>query len=190
MERQGTLRLRDLGYASDPGSVQQAGGHLVFYHFTHERHLDAILSPDGGLRPRRRVAYSPSPLMSFVLQGVLERWPTWLSASPWFGDFGAALFRQVVGSVPLRVTIPERFTDVWVADEAHILECKHLIQRGSAPLGLGYGCATGHDALASFQRSHIPILAYEGGHVAPSVNCYARNDGVLIPSSWIRPVDQ
>jgi hypothetical protein len=128
--------------------------------------------------------------MPFVLQGVLERWPRWLSASPWFGDFGATLFDQFVGSVPLRVTIPERFTDVSVADEAHTLECEHLIHRGDAPLGLGYDCATGHDAIAGFQQSHIPIFAYEGGHVAPSVNCYAHDDDLLIPSRWIRPVDQ
>lgn len=182
------LLLAGFGYQADPARVERVDGRIRFYHYTHAEYLDAILSSGGGLRPRRTAPCVPGSTPLFVLEGLLNPWPAWMSSNPYFGDLGAEMFAQYVGEIPLAVTIPESFPNIWVADGAHLFECKHATRRGSAPLGLGYDCSNGQDAVKAFGLSQIPIAEYVGGHIAPVVQVYSPASDIAIPAEWIRSI--
>jgi hypothetical protein len=177
--------LGDLGFPADPAAVVSDEDGFVCVHYTHRKHLDSILRPGGGLRAIRKTSLCPDPSRPFIAEALLEVAPRWLTSCPVFGDLGAELFSTHVGNVTLRMSIPLDQAGAWVADAAHSLECKHATRRGSMPMGLGYDCSTGWDAMAGWLRSHVPLAEYRGGHVAPEVVLYAEDDGVIVPSARI-----
>lgn len=185
--------LGDHGYEPDPGRVEQTARGLAFYHYTRPERLDEILAPDGGLWARLPIA-CPDPPEEFVgyhkLGGFLEPLPTWLVASPYFGDLGLELTKQYVGDLLLRIEVPRDLPGLFVADFAHDMECKHLTRRGTAPLGLGYDCATGHEVTQAYVHSYVPATEYQGGHVAPIMEAVRKGEGIVIPQHYISVAHQ
>jgi hypothetical protein len=120
-----------------------------------------------------------------MVEGLLSPLPQWLTASPYFGDLGIEMFRLYIGSVLLRIEVPLTFQDLYIADYAHILECKHFKHRGIAPLNLGYDCRTGHEVTRAYVHSYIRALDYVGGHVAPVVQAVRKDTGIAIPCKYI-----
>src|SRR3954453_22019217 len=118
--------LGDHGFAPDPGSVERTAHAVVIYHYTRPEHVEAILAPDSGLRARIWGDYSElsSDLAEGDLaEGFLEPLPRWLAASPYFGDLGREMMRAYVGNILLRLEVPAGFPNLYVADNAHNLEC-------------------------------------------------------------------
>lgn len=108
-----------------------------------------------------------------------------MTDNDYFGKLGMQLFNQYVGRVPLVVTIPTNFPNIWVADYAPAMECKYFARYGEMPLGLGYDCSSGHDAIHAMARSRIPMDQYQGGHIAPIVEVFASSSEIIIPSRHI-----
>jgi hypothetical protein len=179
------VTLGDLGYRTDPTRVERTSAGIRFYHYTHPRHLPAILSEDGGLRAFRTTPYPPDPGLPYVLEGLLSLAPPWMTGDTQFGDFGKVLFQEYVGSIPLAVTLPEGFPGLWIFDYAFAMECKYFTRHGRAPLGLGFDCTTGRECVLAMAHSRIPLAMYRGGHIAPIVECFAATTAVAIPSRYI-----
>ncbi|MGC4192407.1 MAG: hypothetical protein QM589_14750 [Thermomicrobiales bacterium] len=179
------IPLGNLSYRTDPSPVERLGTRIRFYHYTRPEHLAAILAPDGGLRPRRTTPHPPDSGTPYVLEGLLTPSPPWMTGSPYFGDLGLELFQQYVGTVPLAVTLPEDFPGLWVFDYAFAMECKAATRHGHAPLGLGFDCANGRECVLAMARSRIPLATYQGGHIAPIIECFASTTGIAIPSRYI-----
>ena len=189
------LTLAQFGYEPDPGRVRGEGERLVFYHYAHEDRVAAILADDGGLRARPRPVLEhpnlPAALKGcHLVEGLLDPMPQWARASPYFGDLGLEMLRRYVGPLLLRIELPVDTPGVYVADFAHVLEAKHALRRGRAPLGLGYKVQTGEEVGAAELHSYIPVQAYAGEHVAPLVKFFRRGPGLCIPSRYIRIADE
>ncbi|GBF75139.1 hypothetical protein PA598K_03524 [Paenibacillus sp. 598K] len=181
--------LRDLGFrgAADVLSFDEKG-HFVFYHYTHEERLDAIFATGSGLRAWRPVACPNPPTElaeTFLVEGFLSPLPEWLSHDPYFQDLGMTMVRRYVGAILLQVALPPDFPGLYVADFAHILECKYAEQHGSGPLGLGYDCSNGQHPTQGYVHSYIPLASYRGGHVAPVVQAVRRKSGIAIPNQYL-----
>jgi hypothetical protein len=181
------ILLGALGWTPDPGRVQRAGQHIRLYHYTRPDAVQSVLRPDGGLIARRPVVWDlpPSLVGGFVVEGFLEPLPAWLQSSPYFGALGWGLFRQHVGDVLLRIEVPADFPGMYVADYAHMLECKHASQRGRPALGLGYDCSDGRDCTRAYVNSFVPIGAYTGGHLAPVVQIVRQGPGLALPAQYL-----
>lgn len=181
--------LDSRGYEPDPGRVEQTRDALVFYHYTRREAVEGIIAGGEGLLARRPVA-GPSPppqfIGTFLTEGFLDPLPRWLRHSPHFGDLGFALLRAYIGDVLLRIEISRDFPGLYVADYAHILECKHVEHRGRTALGLGYDCSTGHMSNQAYVESYVPAAEYRGGHLAPVVQVVRWGPGRAVPAPFIR----
>src|SRR5690242_14031817 len=126
--------LGDHGFDADPGRVERTpDSKLVFYHYSRTEGLDGICAPGGGLRARLPVAdgaATPRFADHYLVEGLLEPLPLWLTRSPYFGDLGLEMMRHYVGNLLMRIAVPEDFPGLYVADAAHNLEFKHLARRG------------------------------------------------------------
>lgn len=184
-------RLSHYGYSADLGRVARVPGGVILYHYTRPEHLDAILHD--GLHARRPVVgaeRSAEFCGRYQADGLLEPLPRWLGHSPYFGDLGLEMLRAVVGNLLLRIELPSDFPGLYVADFAHPLECLHSGRRGHAPLGLGYDCRTGHEAVLAYLRSYVPLAEYHGEHLAPVVHMVRLGPGRVIPGAAICVADQ
>ena len=188
LKEQGQL-LGSHGYTPDGGQLERTADGIVFYHYTRQERLEKIFSSDGGLNARLSVVCPSFPSAfegCYEIQGFLELLPAWLTESQYFGDLGYEMVKQYVGHLPLRIEVPTDFPGLYIADYAHILECKHFSRRGRTVLGLGYHCTTGHEAGKAYLHSYIPATDYEGGHVAPVMHVVRKGQGLVIPSQYIR----
>lgn len=167
------ITLGNKGFQSDNGLIETlSNGNIVFYHFTHENRLEYILDDGGGLYAYREVACPKLPIEfqgSSLIEGFLQPLPEWLTGNFYFGDLGIRLVQHYIGNVLLRIEVPLDFPGIYIADYAHLLECKYLHKHGNYPSSLGYGCQTGHEATQAYINSYIPIQEYKGGHIAPVV---------------------
>jgi len=188
MSKRGEL-LADYGYTPDPGRVEFTNGAIVFFHYTREEHVEKILR-DGGLRARLSIVSPPPDLDGlFLVEGLLEPLPQWMTRSPYFSDLGLELMREYVGDTLLRIEVPRSFTGLYVADYAHALECKHISRRGQPALNLGYDCRTGRESTKADANSYIPALDYRGGHVAPEMKATRPGKGIAVPAEYISICD-
>lgn len=183
------LLLNGFGYHPAADILQtDESGHIVFYHYTHKERLEAIFAPGAGLYAWREVA-CPNPPVEFehayLTEGFLSPLPEWLSHHPQFQDLGLRMVRQYVGALLLQVTLPRDFPNIYVADFAHVLECKHAEQYGRGPLGLGYDCRNGQHATQGYVNSYVPLAVYKGGHVAPVIQVVRREAGLVIPNCYL-----
>ena len=181
-------RLVDAGFEQDPGQVESGPSGFVFYHFTREENLDGILAEDSGLLAQLPLPCPKPPdqlVGHYAVGGFLEPSPRWLDRSPYFQDFGRRMLREYVGGVLLRVCVPLDFVGLYVADFAHMLECKYHDRKGRFPLGLGYDCRNGREATQAYVNSWIPLGKYVGGHVAPIVEAAREGPGLAVPSRFI-----
>ena len=179
------------GYIPDRSRLERAGGSIVLYHYTRQDHLENIMSSEGGLNARLPVVLTTSGCRPefdgcHELGAFLEPFPVWLTTSPYFGDLGYELLERYVGDLLLRIQVPADFPGLYIADYAHVLECKYHVRRGSAVLGLGYDCITGHEATQAYVNSYVVATNYNGGHVAPMVHVVRRGQGIAVPSRYIR----
>jgi hypothetical protein len=179
--------LANHGYTADPGKLERQGDQMIFYHYTRPEHVAAILKPGSGLYARRPVVWDRPPgiIGGYLVEGFLEPVPRWLTASPYFGDLGIEMVRKYVGNVLLRVEVPITFPGIYVAEYAHILECKHIHRRGSPALGLGYDCSNGHEVTQADVNSYVPAREYTGGHVAHVITVTRCGPGIAVPAEDI-----
>ncbi len=180
--------LGDHGFTPDPGKVERTANGVAFYHYTRPEHLNAILAPDSGLRARRPVVYSELSdefTGGYLVEGLLEPLPRWVTATPYFRNLGLEMLQAYVGNLLLRVEVPSDFPGLYVADYAHCLECKHVERRGQPALGLCYDCTTGHECEKAYLHSYVPLAEYRGGHLAPIVKAVRRGPGIVVPSRFI-----
>ncbi|MGE5673971.1 MAG: hypothetical protein ACM3XM_08780 [Mycobacterium leprae] len=184
LQKPGAL-LADHGYAADPGLPEQVEGCVLFYHYTRPEYLHVILAD--GLYARRPVVWDRPPEIvgGYLLEGFLEPQPKWLSASPYFGDLGLQMVKRYIGSTLLKVTVPLDYPGLYVADYAHVLECKHVAIRGVSALNLGYDCRDGREVTLADVNSYVPLATYKGGHVAPVVTVVRTGQGIAIPAEYI-----
>ena len=187
LKNRGVL-LGEHGYEADPGQVEYASSGFVFYHYSRRERLDQIFAEDSGLWARLPVA-CPAPPPEFVgchlVEGFLEPLPKWVVHSPYFGDLGIEMTKKYIGDVLLRIEVPRDFPGLYVADYAHVLECKHVSRRGRPALDLGYDCGTGHETTQAYVHSFIPAADYKEGHVAPVMQVVREGEGIAIPGEYV-----
>ena len=181
------LLLESHGYTPDPGRVRVTDRGITVYHYTREDRIESVLEPEGGLWARLPVV-SPLPDHAglYLVEALLDPLPLWMTDSPYFDDLGLRMLREYVGDVLLELTVPTDFPGLYVADYAHVLECKHIARRGRPALGLGYDCSSGHESAQADANSYIPALRYDGGHVAPEMKITRCGAGIAVPSEHIR----
>jgi hypothetical protein len=182
-------RLADYGFIADPGQVERTDdGQIVFYHYTQPSALDQIFAPGSGLRARLPVVHMdalPELRGCFLVEGLLEPLPQWLTHSPYFGDLGFEFMRQYVGTLLLQITLPANFPGLYVAEAAHNFECKHVQRHNHPALDLGYDCGTGQEVCIAEVLSYIPLTRYLGGYVAPNVKAVRAGSGIAIPRKYL-----
>lgn len=165
--------LGEHGFISDAGRVERTiNGNIVFYHYSHQENLEKIFSPNNGLWARLNVVHCDIALEfvgSYLVEALLEPLPIWVNCSPYFGDLGLEMMKAYVGNILLRIEVPPDFPNLYVADTTHNFECKHLERRERVALDLDYDCRTGHESCKAEINSYIPLLQYNGGHVAPNI---------------------
>ena len=185
MCKRGVL-LGDCGYTSDPGCVDLTDSTIVFYHYTRVERAERILEPGSGLWARLLIVSAPPDLAGcYLTEGLLEPLPLWMTDSPYFGDLGLEMLRELVGDLLLRVEVPRDFPGLYVADYAHVLEAKHVRRRGRSALNLGYDTSTGKEVVRSDANSYIPAIEYRGGHLAPEVKATRRGQGIVVPAEYV-----
>jgi hypothetical protein len=188
LQQQGLL-LGEHGFVPDPGRVEHTQDFkLVFYHYSRSEALSSIFAPGSGLLAQLPVVSDkPGPHFEgyFLIEGLLEPLPLWLTESPYFGNLGLEMIRTYVGNVLLRIELPEDFPNLYVADAAHNFECKHILRRGKPALNLNYDCNTGREVCTAEVNSYIPLTQYRGGHVAPNVKALRQGEGIVIPQEFI-----
>lgn len=182
-------RLADYGFYADPGRVTFTDdGRIVFYHYTHPSACDHIFAPGSGLRARLPVVDGDAVTALrglYLVEGLLDPLPQWISHSPYFADLGLELMRAYVGTLLLQITVPTTFPGLYIAEAAHNMECKHQHRRNRPALYLGYDCRTGHDACRAEALSYIPLTDYVGGYVAPNVKATRMGPGLVIPREYL-----
>jgi hypothetical protein len=186
--------LSQHGFIPDPGQVERTdAGEFVFYHYTRPQHLEQIFAPGSGLWARLPVVYgelSPHLKDCFLVEGLLEPLPQWLTDNPYFGDLGLQMMRAYVGNILLRIVVPPDFPGLYVADPAHTFEGKHAELRGGTVLNIGYNCRTGRETMLAELHSYMPVADYRGGHVAPNVKATRRGQGIVVPKEIISMCDR
>ena len=182
--------LADHGFTPDPGRIEVTDSTVVFYHYTRDERAERVLEAGGGLWARLPVVLAPPDLEGhYLVEGLLEPLPLWMTGSPYFGDLGYEMLREFVGDLLLRVELPRDFPGLYVADYAHVLERKHVSRRGRPALDLGYYTSTGREMCRSEASSYIPAAQYRGGHLAPSVKMTRRGEGLAVPANYIAVSD-
>jgi len=183
------LLLGTLGFTADPGTVERSGsGNIVLYHYTRPENQERILSQEGGLWARLPVVNDDSqPEFDnhYLVEAFLEPLPSWTTDSPYFGDLGREMMQSYIGTLLLRIELPEDYPGLYVADYAHVLEGKHIQRRGRAALRLDYDHRTGQHACRADVNSYISLLTYKGGHLAPNAKIVRAGEGIAVPSAYI-----
>ena len=189
MRQRGVL-LADHGFIPDPGRIELTDSTVVFYHYTRDERAERVLEAGGGLWARLPVVLAPPGLEGcYLVEGLLQPLPLWMTGSPYFGDLGFEMLREFVGDLLLRVEVPRDFPGLYVADYAHALEGKHVSRRGRPALDLGYDTSTGREMVRSETNSYVPAAQYRGGHLAPSLKVTRRGEGLAVPAKYIAVSD-
>ncbi|MCI1696132.1 hypothetical protein [Aneurinibacillus aneurinilyticus] len=102
-----------------------------------------------------------------------------------FRESWMGLVQECIGNVLLHIEVPLDFPKVYIADYAHVLECRCFDEKGNSPLGLGYQCQTGNEVAQAYVNSYIPIKDYRGGHIAPVVQVLGKDNRIIIPNKYI-----
>ena len=184
--------LGDRGFFADPGYARYTpNNNVLLYHYTHQKHLDRVLS--SGLRAQIPVVMADDILNlrgRYLVEAFLEPLPQWITNSPYFGNLGLELMKAHVGNILLQITLPNSFlNELYVADAAHNFECKHQTKRGSSALKLGYDCQTGREVCLAETNSYIPLTNYSGGHVAPNAKITRHGAGIAVSPQYISVCD-
>ncbi|MDY0943630.1 hypothetical protein [Priestia megaterium] len=183
------LYLGELGYKTDRTEIEYTNeGNLIFYHYTYKKHLRKIFKEDSGLYAYRPVTCPEVPTYlqnHFLIEGFLSPRPYWFTNNEYYEDLGKELVQQFIGDIVLRVEVPKSFSSIYIADYAHVLECKSLNRNQSLSLKLGYDCSSGREATQAYVNSYILADEYRGGHIAPVVQLTRKNSGIVIPSKYI-----
>jgi hypothetical protein len=183
------LYLGELSYKTDKTEVQYTDeGNLVFYHYTYKEHLNKIFKEDGGLYTYRSVACPKVPTYlqnHFLTEGFLSPIPNWFTNNEYYKNLGKELVQQFIGNIVLKIEVPKGFSSIYIADYAHVLECKSLNRNQCSSLKLGYDCSSGREVTQAYVNSYIPADVYKGGHIAPIVQITRENPGIVIPSKYI-----
>lgn len=181
--------LDELGYKTDVEPMMIESGQYTFFHYTHEKYVEEILTENSGLYARRPVACPDPPAEfrdAFLVEGFLQPLPCWLSRNEYFGSLGLELVMKYIGDLLLEITVPIHFPGLYIADYAHIMECKLGSNPTARGLGLGYDCTNGKECTQSFVNSYLPISHYNGQHIAPVVQVIRKGKGLVIPREYIR----
>ena len=182
--------LKDMNYITDSGTVSvNHQGELTFYHYTHEDRVPMITAEGSGLRARRKVVCSAPPEEledSYLVEGFLSPLPKWLTTSSYYGDLGMKLTEKYIGNVLLQITMPAAEFSIYIADYAHILECKMPGEYGHLGMGFGYDCSNGGECTQAYVNSYIPIEEYVDQHHAPIVQVVRKGEGIVVPSHYIK----
>lgn len=191
LESRGCL-LTEHGFIADSGCVRYTQNNdVVLYHYTYSEHLDEILHD--GLKAQLPIVMAddiPNLQGRYLIEAFLEPLPKWITNSRYFGNLGLELMRAYVGNILLQIMLPNSFfDDIYVADAAHIFECKYQIRRGKSALKLGYDCRTGQEVCRAEANSYIPITNYQKGHIAPNVKITRHGVGIAVPSEYITVCD-
>lgn len=183
------LYLGVLGYKADKTEIQYGSeGNLIFYHYTYKEHLNKIFAKNSGLYAYRPVTCPKVPTYlrnHFLIEGFLSPTPNWLTNNEYFGNLGKDLMEQFVGNIILQIEIPKGFSSIYIADYAHILECKFIDKKEGSSLNLGYDCSSGKEVTQAYVHSYIPADNYKGGHIAPVVQLTREGSGIIIPNKYI-----
>ncbi|ADK15308.1 hypothetical protein [Clostridium ljungdahlii] len=182
------LYLKDKGYKILPNQIKFHKNNIVFYHYTHSKFLHMIFSKNSGLYARRQVSCPNIPEEfndCYLIEGFLDPLPKWLTEDYYFGNLGFEMVRRYIGNVLLRVELPMNFSGLYIADYAHILDCKHTNLRGTSPLDLGYDISNGHEATQAYVNSYIPVKKYEGKHMAPVIQIIRKEKGIAVPNKYL-----
>ncbi len=186
LNKRGEL-LADHGYLPDPSRVRLVDGAIRFYHYARRDRVEKILAADGGLWARLRVVSDWEDHAGlYLVEGLLDPLPLWMTDSPYFGNFGLFMLRQYVGDLLLEITVPCDFPGLYVVDDAHWAECKHILRRGRPVLNLGYDTTNGKEGCLADVNSYIPAANYQGGHVMPRMKATRRGPGIAIPPEYIK----
>ena len=127
MRQRGVL-LADHGFIPDPGRIEVTDSTVVFYHYTRDERAERVLEAGGGLWARLPVVLAPPGLEGcYLVEGLLEPLPLWMTGSPYFGDLGFEMLREFVGDLLLRVEVPRDFAGcmsrttrtLWRASTSH-----------------------------------------------------------------------
>jgi len=193
-DRQKTFK--DLNFVTDADkAIINLNREFTFYHYTYEDRLPLILKENSGLWARREVACPepPDELRDFhLVEGFLSPLPHWLSTSSYYGALGLNLVKRYIGDILLEIRIPVDQFPVYIADYAHVLECKlteYDFGLDSKGLGLGYDCSNGKECTQAYVNSYLPIHDYAGQHHAPIVQVVRRGEGIAVPSRFIKVCD-
>lgn len=184
------MNLSSISYTPDPGLIEYTNnGNIVLYHYTYEDRLDQIFAENGGLLARLKVDNNPEPPEEFVgcykVETFLEPLPKYFTSCPYFGNFGLEMVRKFIGNYLLRIELPTNYINVYIADYAHIFECKHQSIKGETRLNLGYNCNNGKEATQAFINSFIEFSQYGGVHIAPAAQLIQKGKGIIIPNEFI-----
>ena len=164
-----------------------ADGFFTFYHYTHASHLCNILAE--GLWARREVACPQPPTHlsgTFLIEGFIDPFPDWLTQSKYYDDLGALLTIQYIGEVLLEISVPVHAFQIYIADYAHILECKRLQENKGTGVGFGYDCRDGKECTQAYVDSYVELNDYRNQHHAPIVQVVRRGEGIVIPHHYIK----
>jgi hypothetical protein len=181
--------LKELNYQTDSDPVIVKDGFFKFYHYTHENKLPKILSQDEGLYARRKVIAAKLPEVfqgTYLVEGFMSLLPLWLTSSLYYKNLGLKLTEQYIGEILLEVTIPIDEAQIYIADYAHVLECKLLENKDIPRIGLEYDCSNGRECTQAYVNSYIPIRDYQGQHHAPVVQVIRHGKGIVIPNKYIK----
>jgi hypothetical protein len=191
LRSQGHL-LGEYGFVADPGCVQYTvNEEIVLYHYTRPEHLNKVLVD--GLQARLPVVLAdeiPNLCNRYLVEVFLEPLPQWLTSSPYFGNLGLEFMQTYVGNILLEITLPLMDSEVYVADAAHIFECKHQNRRGRSALRLGYDCRSVQEVCQAEVNSYIPVSSYQGGHIAPNVKITRQGAGIAVLPQYIAVCDR
>ncbi|GIO95934.1 hypothetical protein J14TS5_10200 [Paenibacillus lautus] len=95
------------------------------------------------------------------------------------------MVKKYIGNVLLRIEVPYNCKGFFIADYAHVLEEKHLNERGAAPLNLGYDCSTGREITQAYVNSYVSANQYRNTHIAPVMQAIRKGQDIVIPVEYI-----
>jgi hypothetical protein len=188
LKQRGVL-LGECGYEPDKTKVEYTSDdRIVFYHYTREHHLKKIYEA-GGLYARLSVIgaeHIPELDGRYLIEGLLQPLPKWMTNSQYFGDFCISMMRQYVGDFLLQITIPSNYPGLYISEMAHNFDCKYQDKYGRSALNLDYDCRTGQEVVIAEANSYISLQKYNGGHILPNVKATRDGEGIVIPNQYIQ----
>lgn len=179
--------LKDLNYSTDKAKLNvSTEGYFTFYHYTYEGNIPNIMAE--GLWARREVACPDPPeelIGCHLVEGFIDPLPAWLTESQYYNDLGYELTRKYIGDVLLEISLPMADFPIYIADYAHILECKMIEEEKGIGIGFEYDCSNGRECTQAYVNSYIDIHEYIDQHHAPIVQVVRLGEGIAIPSEFI-----